>query len=118
MLSLLYSRILPRAQSPDGRLTGDFSGGSHTFGAGSVAQATDRSPKDKEKGEDRKLGRDSDNNCYRGRAKPNASFICIEPWLGIADHENTDGNFLKKDGLISLQIGKIFTAQYSIEIEE
>jgi galactose mutarotase-like enzyme len=51
-------------------------------------------------------------------AKPNASFICIEPWLGIADHENTDGNFLKKDGLISLQIGKIFTAQYSIEIEE
>ena len=51
-------------------------------------------------------------------AKPNASFICIEPWLGIADHENTDGDFLKKEGLISLQEGQVFTAQYSIQIEE
>ena len=51
-------------------------------------------------------------------AKPNAPFICIEPWLGIADHENTDGDFLKKDGLISLPEGQVLTAQYSIEIEE
>lgn len=51
-------------------------------------------------------------------AKPKAPFVCIEPWLGIADHENTDGNYLKKDGLISLPTGEIFTAEYSIEIDE
>lgn len=51
-------------------------------------------------------------------AKPNAPFVCIEPWLGIADHENTDGDFLKKDGLISLPKGEVFNAGYSIEIEE
>jgi galactose mutarotase-like enzyme len=49
-------------------------------------------------------------------AKPNAPFVCIEPWLGIADHENTDGDFLKKDGLIALPKGEIFIADYSIEI--
>lgn len=49
-------------------------------------------------------------------AKPNAPFICIEPWLGIADHENSDGDFLKKDGLISLPESQVFNAQYSIEI--
>jgi len=51
-------------------------------------------------------------------AKPNAPYVCIEPWLGIADHENTDGDFLKKDGIVSLPEGEIFTAEYSIEIEE
>ncbi len=51
-------------------------------------------------------------------AKPNAPYVCIEPWLGIADHENTDGDFLKKDALIELAKGQIFSAQYSIEIEE
>ena len=51
-------------------------------------------------------------------AKPNAPFVCIEPWIGTADHENTDGDFLKKDNLISLSKGKVFTAQFIIEIEE
>tara|TARA_R110000868_G_scaffold50189_1_gene160640 strand:- start:447 stop:1325 length:879 start_codon:yes stop_codon:yes gene_type:complete len=51
-------------------------------------------------------------------AKPNAPFVCIEPWLGIADHENTDGDYLKKDGLISIPKGEIFEANYEIEIEE
>ncbi|MFT6165922.1 MAG: galactose mutarotase-like enzyme [Vicingaceae bacterium] len=51
-------------------------------------------------------------------AKPNAPFVCIEPWLGIADHENTDGDYLKKEGLIRLPKGEIFQANYRIEIEE
>ena len=51
-------------------------------------------------------------------AKPNAPFVCIEPWLGIADHEDTDGDYLKKDGLICLPEGEVFTAKYSIEIKE
>jgi galactose mutarotase-like enzyme len=51
-------------------------------------------------------------------AKPNAPFVCIEPWLGIADHDNTNGDFLKKDGLITLPKGEVFEAEYLIEIEE
>ena len=49
-------------------------------------------------------------------AKPNASFVCIEPWLGIADHENTDGNYFKKDGLIALPKTEVFEASYEVKI--
>jgi len=51
-------------------------------------------------------------------AKPQAPFICIEPWIGTADNENTDGDFLKKDKLISLPQGETFTAEYTITIDE
>ena len=51
-------------------------------------------------------------------AKPNAPFVCIEPWIGTADHESTDGDFLKKDQLIALPKGEIFNASYTIDIEE
>lgn len=51
-------------------------------------------------------------------SKPNAPFVCIEPWLGIADHENTDGDYFKKDGLIGLPVGEVFKAIYEVEIEE
>ena len=51
-------------------------------------------------------------------AKPGAPFVCIEPWLGIADNENTDGEFENKDGIIRLPIGESYNAQFSIEIEE
>ena len=51
-------------------------------------------------------------------AKPNAPFVCIEPWIGIADHENTDGDFLKKEKLIELPENEVFIAQYTIEIDE
>jgi len=51
-------------------------------------------------------------------AKPNAPYICIEPWIGINDYENSTGDFSKKDGIINLPASKIFKAQYSIEIKE
>lgn len=51
-------------------------------------------------------------------AKPKANFVCIEPWIGIADHENTDGDFLKKEGSKLLESGKDFSASYSIEVLE
>lgn len=51
-------------------------------------------------------------------AKPKAPFVCIEPWLGIADHENSDGDFLKKDGIIELPYGEIFQSKYAITITE
>lgn len=60
----------------------------------------------------------SDFNYLGIWAKPNAPFVCIEPWLGIADHEHTDGDYLKKDGLISLPKGEVFEAEYSITVTD
>ncbi|NRD21227.1 aldose 1-epimerase family protein [Winogradskyella eckloniae] len=51
-------------------------------------------------------------------AKPNAPYVCIEPWLGIADNEFTDQKIENKEGVLSLKSGAIFEASYSIEIEK
>lgn len=51
-------------------------------------------------------------------AKPNANFVCIEPWIGIADSVDTDRNFETKEGLIRLQANKSFVATYSITVDE
>lgn len=32
-------------------------------------------------------------------AKPNSSFVCIEPWLGISDSITTDKEFSRKEGI-------------------
>ena len=34
---------------------------------------------------------------------PNAPFVCIEPWLGIADSENSNGDITAKEGIQWLQ---------------
>ncbi|WP_335965309.1 aldose 1-epimerase family protein [Galbibacter sp. PAP.153] len=49
-------------------------------------------------------------------AKTNGDFVCIEPWLGITDNENIDGDFKKKEGLIKLEGNKSFEATFSITI--
>ncbi len=51
-------------------------------------------------------------------AKPNANFVCIEPWLGIADSSSSDQNFETKEGIMSLQSKKTFDVFYEISIEE
>lgn len=51
-------------------------------------------------------------------AKPNAPYVCIEPWLGIADHENTTQELTKKEGIIKLPQNETFNASYSIQIHE
>ncbi|WP_055436998.1 aldose 1-epimerase family protein [Lacinutrix algicola] len=51
-------------------------------------------------------------------AKPNASYVCIEPWLGIADHENASQNITEKEGIIKLTENETFRANYSIQIHE
>jgi len=51
-------------------------------------------------------------------AKPNASYVCIEPWLGIADSIDSNRDFKDKEGLISLEAKKIFEASYRITINE
>ncbi|GAA4282310.1 aldose 1-epimerase family protein [Gaetbulibacter aestuarii] len=51
-------------------------------------------------------------------AKPNGDFVCIEPWLGIADHEDHDQNFKTKEGILTLDSNKTFHASYEIEINK
>jgi galactose mutarotase-like enzyme len=51
-------------------------------------------------------------------AKPNAPFVCIEPWLGIADGVNSDQNLETKEGIIKLEADSWFKAKYYIEIFE
>ncbi|MCE7038897.1 aldose 1-epimerase family protein [Dyadobacter sp. CY312] len=51
-------------------------------------------------------------------AKPNAEFVCIEPWLGIADNVDSDQRFENKEGILRLAAGETFEASYSIEIAE
>ena len=45
-----------------------------------------------------------------------APFICIEPWFGVADDENSNQNLEDKKGIITLQKDEIFSCFYSIEI--
>ena len=49
-------------------------------------------------------------------AKPGAPYVCIEPWLGIADVEGTNQNFKKKEGIIKLDVENEFNADYTISI--
>lgn len=51
-------------------------------------------------------------------AKPNASFVCIEPWLGIADNSDSDQVFETKEGILELAPKKTFHASFEIEINE
>lgn len=50
-------------------------------------------------------------------AKPGAPYVCIEPWLGIADVEGTDQNLETKEGILQLEAGKEFKAAYTIAVE-
>jgi len=41
-------------------------------------------------------------------------FVCLEPWYGIADKETSTQNFVKKDGIITLEAQKEFSCSFSI----
>lgn len=51
-------------------------------------------------------------------AKPNANFVCIEPWLGIADNEDTNQILETKEGILSLAPQNTFKASYTISIDK
>jgi galactose mutarotase-like enzyme len=48
-------------------------------------------------------------------AKPNGDFVCIEPWLGIADNYDTNGQLTTKEGIIELAGQSVYGASFSIE---
>lgn len=43
-------------------------------------------------------------------------FICIEPWLGVADKVSADWDFREKDGVIELKKGNNFKCEHSVII--
>ena len=49
-------------------------------------------------------------------AKPGAPFVCLEPWLGIADAADHSGLLTEKEGIRTLSAGASETKKYSIEI--
>lgn len=49
-------------------------------------------------------------------AKPAAPFVCIEPWLGIADSVDSNQNFEEKEGIRKLAPGQSDQKSYSITI--
>ena len=49
-------------------------------------------------------------------AKPGAPYVCIEPWLGIADVEGADQNIITKEGIEILEGNKTFEASYKISV--
>ena len=51
-------------------------------------------------------------------AKPNAPYVCIEPWLGIGDSFDSDKDFKAKEGILKLEAKKDFVASYNIIIQE
>lgn len=49
-------------------------------------------------------------------AKPDAPYVCIEPWIGIADAENTNQLLKDKEGIVALDSNNTFNATYSITV--
>jgi galactose mutarotase-like enzyme len=48
--------------------------------------------------------------------KPNAKFICIEPWLGYSDTNDTSGNIMEKEAIQFIDAKKTFICSFMVEI--
>jgi galactose mutarotase-like enzyme len=48
--------------------------------------------------------------------KPAAPFLCIEPWFGYSDTENSTGNLFEKEGIQIIEPNAFFETTFSIEI--
>ncbi len=49
-------------------------------------------------------------------AAKNADFVCLEPWCGIADSENSNHNIEEKEGIIKLSPNEVFNKDYEIKV--
>lgn len=48
--------------------------------------------------------------------KPNAPYICLEPWDGLPDTVESDSDIAKKEGIIHLDKGQSYRAEHTITI--
>lgn len=46
-----------------------------------------------------------------------APFVCIEPWYGLADKENYNGEFSNKKGIIDLDINDTFSCTFTVKVK-
>lgn len=49
-------------------------------------------------------------------SKPEAPFICLEPWDGRADNEGFTGEISTKEGIIALDPGEVYKKSYTIQV--
>jgi galactose mutarotase-like enzyme len=49
-------------------------------------------------------------------APAGAPFVCVEPWYGVPDNEDTNGEFSTKEGIRSLPAQASYCTRYRIEI--
>lgn len=47
-------------------------------------------------------------------AAPNANFVCIEPWCGIADSVDSDQQLTNKEGIVELRPEELFTRSWKV----
>lgn len=47
-------------------------------------------------------------------SKPEADFLCIEPWFNTADKVNSNGIFEEKEDIIKLKPNEVFEAEYKV----
>lgn len=45
-----------------------------------------------------------------------APFVCLEPWIGVADYIDGTGEFKDKDSVVTLEVGSSHKCSYIIEI--
>lgn len=50
-------------------------------------------------------------------AKPNAPYVCIEPWYGINDSHEKKGSIAEKRGIERLEKGETFSFDWTAELE-
>lgn len=43
-------------------------------------------------------------------------YVCIEPWVGVADKENADWDFAEKEGVITIQPGEKYSCVHRVEL--
>ena len=48
--------------------------------------------------------------------KPNAPYMCLEPWAGLPDFEDADGELTHKRGIMKLEKGGIYTGEHTVTL--
>lgn len=60
----------------------------------------------------------NDSNYFLLWTKPNANYICLEPWNGVQDIVGSGYDISHKEGIIKLEIGKSYETTHTIECFE
>ena len=60
----------------------------------------------------------NDSDYFLLWTKPNANYICLEPWNGIQDGMDADFDFVNKEGIECVEQGKLKVITHTIEFNE